>query len=271
MKHQYFGDINDYRKYGLLRILANSGSNRIGVCWMLTPDDGSRDGGDRKLTYLKKKNVDQWQKFDKALYQLIRETIWDHRRDKVKNQYRSVDYFFKQKFVPKSSVWDEELADCPIERPRFIERMFREFDRKGVKLVFFDPDNGLAGAVGHLSIRKGASTSCKHLFCDEVNACISRGFSALVYQHFRQQSSIKVRKALIRDVLKELRTFTAAQRLACFTTPDVFYVLVPTKMHEQQLLAAAENVATSQWATLTGTTKSKITQRKQIKVFCDSE
>ena len=33
MKDQYFGDINDYRKYGLLRpIIASSG-------WMLTPDD----------------------------------------------------------------------------------------------------------------------------------------------------------------------------------------------------------------------------------------
>jgi hypothetical protein len=40
MKNQYFGDINDYRKYGLLRILSDEGSMRTGVCWMLTRDDG---------------------------------------------------------------------------------------------------------------------------------------------------------------------------------------------------------------------------------------
>lgn len=40
MKHQYIGDINDYRKYALLRTLSADGVNRIGVCWMLTPDDG---------------------------------------------------------------------------------------------------------------------------------------------------------------------------------------------------------------------------------------
>jgi hypothetical protein len=45
MKNQYFGDINDYRKYGLLRILQSTGNGRLLVAWMLTPDGGSRDGG----------------------------------------------------------------------------------------------------------------------------------------------------------------------------------------------------------------------------------
>jgi hypothetical protein len=44
MKDQYFGDVNDYLKYGLLRCFAEAGW-RVGVCWMLTPDDGGRDGG----------------------------------------------------------------------------------------------------------------------------------------------------------------------------------------------------------------------------------
>ena len=40
MKNQYFGDINDYRKYGLLRLIAKKTGLKIGICWMLTPDDG---------------------------------------------------------------------------------------------------------------------------------------------------------------------------------------------------------------------------------------
>jgi hypothetical protein len=43
MKDQYFADINDYRKYGLLRILGEG--LRVGVCWMLTKPDGSGDDG----------------------------------------------------------------------------------------------------------------------------------------------------------------------------------------------------------------------------------
>ena len=38
MKHQYFGDANDYVKYGLLRCFAEPGF-RVGICWMLTPED----------------------------------------------------------------------------------------------------------------------------------------------------------------------------------------------------------------------------------------
>lgn len=44
MKNQYFGDINDYRKYGLLRAILAASNLRMLVAWMLTPDDKSTDG-----------------------------------------------------------------------------------------------------------------------------------------------------------------------------------------------------------------------------------
>jgi hypothetical protein len=44
VKNQCFRDINDYRKYGLLRVLTNRGGARTAVCWMFTPDDGRGDG-----------------------------------------------------------------------------------------------------------------------------------------------------------------------------------------------------------------------------------
>jgi hypothetical protein len=40
MKNQYFGDINNYRKYGLLRAVIHATRLRLLVAWMLTPDDG---------------------------------------------------------------------------------------------------------------------------------------------------------------------------------------------------------------------------------------
>jgi hypothetical protein len=39
MKEQYVGDVNDYRKYALLRHFAIECGLRVGVCWMLTPPD----------------------------------------------------------------------------------------------------------------------------------------------------------------------------------------------------------------------------------------
>lgn len=63
MKDQYFGDINDYRKYGLLRTLAGAGLS-VGVCWLLTPDDGGGDGQLR--SYLTKPW--RWRQYDPELY-----------------------------------------------------------------------------------------------------------------------------------------------------------------------------------------------------------
>jgi hypothetical protein len=60
MKNQYFGDKNDYRKYGLLRILADAGRLSIGICWMLTQDDGRTDG--QFISYLREPR--KWRAFD---------------------------------------------------------------------------------------------------------------------------------------------------------------------------------------------------------------
>lgn len=44
MKNQYVGDVNDYRKYGLIRAIHSASGFRILVAWMLTRDDGRTDG-----------------------------------------------------------------------------------------------------------------------------------------------------------------------------------------------------------------------------------
>jgi len=49
MKNQYFGDINGYRKYGLLRALQSNWAGRLLVAWMLIHDD-TVETGDFVLT-----------------------------------------------------------------------------------------------------------------------------------------------------------------------------------------------------------------------------
>ncbi len=67
MKLQYLGDVNDYRKYSLLRYLSDRGQFKIGVCWMLTADDAGRDG--RKIGYLDQPDV--WRGADPELFDLM--------------------------------------------------------------------------------------------------------------------------------------------------------------------------------------------------------
>ena len=67
MKNQYFGDVGDYGKYGLLRFLSKQGIT-VAVNWYLTADDQSNDGNIRG--YLKKgKN----RIYDPELFDVLKE------------------------------------------------------------------------------------------------------------------------------------------------------------------------------------------------------
>ena len=58
LKSQYFGDIYDYRKFGLIRALQVEAQLQVLVAWMLTPNDQRRDGELR--SYLREPRVEQW-------------------------------------------------------------------------------------------------------------------------------------------------------------------------------------------------------------------
>src|SRR4051812_35214685 len=77
MKNQYFGDVNDYLKYSLLRAVASHLPGRLVVCWMLTPDDGRSDGNlTRYLT-----QPDRFRDIDPPLFDQLRVAIEKGRRD----------------------------------------------------------------------------------------------------------------------------------------------------------------------------------------------
>ena len=73
LKNQYFGDVNDYLKYGILRELSKSAES-LHVVWMLTESDGSADG---KFTeYLS--SPGKWRHYDPALFDFLRSQLLDH-------------------------------------------------------------------------------------------------------------------------------------------------------------------------------------------------
>ena len=77
MKDQYFGDVNDFQKYALLRRIARPASLKLGVCWMLTESDGRSDG--RHLDYLN--HPARFRAHDPELFDWLRVAIChDHDR-----------------------------------------------------------------------------------------------------------------------------------------------------------------------------------------------
>lgn len=203
MKNQYFGDVNDYRKYGLLRILAG-GALRTGVCWMLTPDDGRRDG--RRVQYLDA--PDKWRKYDPPLFDCLRECVQVEGARSVLNPRLPA-------LLPRTDVCAALLTDRRDERHEYFAGMLAQF--RNLDLVFFDPDNGLEVA----SVPCGRKKSSKYLYWDEAAATFAAGHSLLVYQHFPRVEH----SAFVARLAAEMRARTGAPQVCWFSTSYVVYFL----------------------------------------------
>lgn len=169
MKHQYVGDINDYRKYALLRALAADGANRVGVCWMLTPPDGKTDGG--KRGYLDKPK--QYRHHDPEVFDVLAPTLHD-------KSLRRVSYIQESGIIRGATFHNNKLLQAMNERAAYMLECQAKY--ADVDLVFFDPDTGIEKPT----TRIGLGDSIQYVFLDEVAVFYGGGKSVLIYQHRRQ-------------------------------------------------------------------------------------
>lgn len=219
MKNQYFGDINDYLKYGLLRCFADAGI-RIGVCWMLTPDDTRSDG--RKISYLQ--DPERWRGFDPSLFDSLAEAI--------SRGSRRVRHFQGSKLLPNATFHNSLVPDHTPSRKRWLTTSLRKLGR--ADLLFFDPDNGMEIK----SIPGGKRDSGKYLFWDEIQLAWSKGFSLLVFQHFSREK----RDSHVSRLTKQLKEFAPGCIVAPLVTSNVVYLLAFQQHHATEIGNALELV-----------------------------
>jgi hypothetical protein len=210
MKNQYFGDINDYRKYGLLRLLADGGSIRTVVCWMLTESDGRTDGS--RVSYLELQ--ERWCRYDPELFDLLHESLHHHRQ-------RNVRLADERNFIPGATYVSQIIPDDTAGRVDYFAGVFKAVT--GNDLVFFDPDNGIEVP----STRCGRKGSSKYIYWDEIIKTYRAGYSVLIYQHFPRVQ----RERFIDAKRKEFRKRLGNVRLIFFATSGVLFILAMQKRH----------------------------------------
>jgi hypothetical protein len=220
MKHQYFGDVNDYRKYGLLRTLQRVTGLRLGVWWMLTPDDGRSDG--RFTEYLR--DPKRWRRFDSDLFDALAQAV---------GVRRSVDEVASRTILPGATFADGLIPDRAADRGAVFS-VARE-QLAGSELLFVDPDNGLEVS----SCPAGRRNSSKYVQRSELAALFQGGQSLVVYQHFRREE----RSAFIARMSADIEAITGAAGVSCFRTSNVAFFVIPRPEHETTLREAAESVA----------------------------
>jgi len=150
MKNQYVADVNDYNKYLLLTDISNI-YDTIDICWMLTPDDGKRDG--RKTNYL----FDGSKRQDTLIYDCLRGLVTSGIRDIKAIQKAGIIPI--RKYYPNLEDIDEE--DLP-------------------DLLFFDPDNGLEIK----SVHRNSPQSKRYVYYSDIEPILEQDCDVLVYQHY---------------------------------------------------------------------------------------
>ena len=221
MKDQYFGDINDFQKYALLRALTSGSDASLAVCWMLTPPDGRSDG--RHTRYLD--HPDQWARFDPELFAFLKETL------QVRGT-RAVAAIEGSGLLGDAAFQSAMVPAAPPQRARWLGQLLTATAEAGTDLVFFDPDNGLEVR----SVPHGRAGSPKYLYWHEAEQTYARGHSLLIYQHFPRVA----RGPYMERLAAELRHRCGTETIVAFATSRVVFLLVPQLEHETQFKAAAE-------------------------------
>ncbi|MFH1920351.1 MAG: hypothetical protein ABIP48_10765 [Planctomycetota bacterium] len=214
MKNQYFGDINDYRKYGLLRALQRGGTRKLLVAWMLTPDDGGRDGGFRD--YLQQPG--RWRRFDAELYDGLRALLQAAPTPQV-------SLIESSSLLPSTSYYSELVPGAREDRDAWRTGLLHA--ACGTDLVFLDPDNGIEVSSRPIG-RKGSS---KYVAWKEIEEIWDAGCSLLIYQHFRREP----REAFADRMVTQLRKRTGAPFTRAFRTAHVLFLLAAQARHETSL------------------------------------
>jgi hypothetical protein len=177
----------------------------VAVIWMMTPDDGSRDG--RKLQYLDHEG----RRFhDPELFDWLR--AW-----KRAGAVRDVRRIEESGLLPNCRFFGEVVPEGVEARAQWFARA-REFAR-GADLVFVDPDNGLPVK----SVRPGAQKWPKFVAIEELQALYEDGHSLLIYQH----TARLMRRDLIRAKLKQLYEAFKIEHFTSLYAGDWIALLVP--------------------------------------------
>ncbi len=218
MKDQYFGDINDYLKYGMLRYFAEAGFS-IGVCWMMTPNDARTDG--RKIEYLA--DSARWRGYDPKLFDSLAEAV---------KRQRGVHQIQNFQMLPNCSFCTDVVPDSQPLRNRWLIRALRKLS--GVDLLFFDPDNGIEVR----STPIGNRGSSKFLYWHEIEKAWAQECALLIFQHFPRQN----RAEYVSRLVSELSKHVLGGHVVPLITSNVVYLLAYPQRHKTKARSAVDTI-----------------------------
>lgn len=233
MQNRYVGDIGDFGKLGLLRVLQDRNLT-IGVNWYLTPDEKHNNDG-MHIEYL---DNEECRQCDNVLWDELKRIIDTKRREVYALQNESI---LKAKFFDK--VLDFK-GKTKVERISIRKNWHGDALEclRGVDVVFIDPDNGLV-----VPSAKGKTKENKYVIPDELADYYNQGSSVIYYQHkARRTDSFYSRQFEL--LLKSLQIENAAGYVLKFIkTSQRYYFLILQPQHREIVEKAVAEMISSSW------------------------
>jgi hypothetical protein len=241
MQNRYVGDVGDFAKYGLLRLLMERTALSLGVLWWLVDDETHNSDG-RHINYLKNS---VFSSLDPQLHQVLSGLIATSRR--------SVKAIAKSRILPEATVF----FDKPISRASGTAVTLRgRADRRAVWLrsalvatadcdiVFFDPDNGLETR----SVARHAPKGGKYVFWDELLPFWDRGQSLVIYHHLNRTASVAKQTAILQEKFGARFAEAAFVRYFLFRRGSCrHFWLVAQRKHALHFRGVINRIAHSDW------------------------
>jgi hypothetical protein len=189
MQNRYVGDVGDFAKYGMLRVLGQYPPFRLAVLWFLYNDEyHNRDGG--HISYLDRA---EFRKLDPSLHDQLRFIVLSGRRSVGEVERRGVlppGTVFVSNLVPHAGKQHESAYGS--QRSQWLVDALEATEK--ADLVFFDPDNGLETA----SVPWTAQRARKYVFWRELRSFWEHGKSLIVYHHLNRRAPIMVQTDALR-------------------------------------------------------------------------
>jgi hypothetical protein len=188
LQDKYAGDIGDFIKLGLLRVLiaGSPAGNTLGINWYLAPDEPRRNDGNH-VGYLQSTHRLHAKLLgcDDALLTSL---------EAVVDRGRSLGALLESGVLPESSLHHVEPIPIGYDALRRYEWHGRALETLGgADLIYLDPDIGVRDAPG-------ASNDHKYVLMSELRDYLEMGVCVVLYQHAnRVKGGVPVQVASFRS------------------------------------------------------------------------
>ena len=233
MQNRYTGDIGDFGKLGLLRVL-NSAGLTIGVNWYLTPDE-SHNGDGRHTAYL---NKEQYQTCDKQLWSELKRIVETGQREIVALEIGDI---LQATYYSKPLDFDGKTK---AERINLRSNWHKEAAAvlNNTDIVFVDPDNGLI-----VPSAEGTVKANKYVEPRELADYYSQGSSVIYYQHkARRNDTFYIEQ---HQSLLSCPAFNGATGLGLkfVTTSQRYYFFIVQPKHKEIINEQIQKMLNTAW------------------------